>query len=312
MKHGSLFSGIGGFDLAASWMGWDNVFHCEIDKFCQKVLNYYWPNAISYEDIKTTDFTIHRGQIDILTGGFPCQPFSQAGKRKGTGDNRYLWLEMLRAIREIQPRYIVGENVRGLTNWNGGLVFDQVQADLEAEGYEVLPFLLPACAVNAPHRRDRIWFVANRNTEQREWKERGFQSKFKNGSNGDAAYTERNGSEEKLLNESGETQFRGCNKPITTNTDSSKRLKGGLYTEGQIQAERHIGSCDTWSNRGNWQDFPTFSPICTRDDGFPGQLANISFPRWRNESIKGLGNAVVPQLVYEIFKAIENNTLVLK
>jgi DNA (cytosine-5)-methyltransferase 1 len=160
MKHGSLFSGIGGFDLASDWMGWDNVFHCEIESFPRKILHYYWPSAISYEDIKKTDFTIHKGRIDILTGGFPCQPYSMAGKRKGKEDERHLWPEMLRAIREIQPRWIVGENVLGLVNWNDGLVFDEVQSDLEAEGYEVQTYVLPAAAVGAPHRRDRVWFIA--------------------------------------------------------------------------------------------------------------------------------------------------------
>jgi DNA (cytosine-5)-methyltransferase 1 len=160
MRHGSLFSGIGGFDLAAQWMGWENVFHCEWNEFGQKVLKYYWPKAISYYDITKTDFTIHRGQIDILTGGFPCQPYSAAGKRLGKEDERHLWPEMLRAIREIQPTWVVGENVLGLVNWNGGLVFDEVQTDLEAEGYEVQPYVLPAVSVNAPHRRDRVWFVA--------------------------------------------------------------------------------------------------------------------------------------------------------
>ena len=96
MRHGSLFSGIGGFDLAAEWMGWENIFHCEWNPFGQRVLKHYWPNAKSYHDITQTDFTIHRGAIDILTGGFPCQPFSLAGKRKGTDDERYLWHEMLR------------------------------------------------------------------------------------------------------------------------------------------------------------------------------------------------------------------------
>ena len=152
MRHGSLFSGIGGFDLAAEWCGWENVFHCEWNTFGQKVLKHHFPKSISYNDITKTDFTIHRGDIDIISGGFPCQPYSSAGKRLGKEDERHLWPEMLRAIREIQPSWVVGENVRGLTNWNGGLVFDEVQSDLEAEGYEVLPFLLPACAVNVrPH-----------------------------------------------------------------------------------------------------------------------------------------------------------------
>lgn len=160
MTHGSLFSGIGGFDLAAQWMGWENILHCEINPFGRKVLNYYWPNSISYEDIKKTDFTPHKGHIDILTGGFPCQPFSVAGKRKGKEDERHLWPEMLRALREIKPRYIVGENVGGIVSWNGGMVFEEVQTDLEAQGYEVWAFILPACSKNAPHRRDRVWFIA--------------------------------------------------------------------------------------------------------------------------------------------------------
>lgn len=162
MTHASLFSGIGGFDLAAEWMGWSNVFSCEIDPFCRKVLAYHFPKAKQYEDVKTTDFAIHRGHIDVLTGGFPCQPFSLVGKRKGSDDNRYLWPEMLRAIREIRPRWVVGENVLGIVNWSDGMVFEQVQSDLENEGYEVQPLLIPACAVDAPHRRDRVWFVAHR------------------------------------------------------------------------------------------------------------------------------------------------------
>ncbi len=168
MKHGSLFSGIGGFDLAAEWMGYENVFHCEWNEFGRKVLNYYWPNAKSYEDITKTDFNIYRGRIDILSGGFPCQPYSGAGKRLGKEDDRHLWPEMLRAIREIQPSFVVAENVLGLVNWNEGLVFHEVQSDLEAEGYEVQPFVLPACSVNGQHKRDRVWFIAYSNKVSRQ------------------------------------------------------------------------------------------------------------------------------------------------
>lgn len=177
MTHGLLFSGIGGFDLAAEWMEWENKFHCEWNEFGQKVLHHYWPSAELFTDIKKSNFTKYANRIDVLSGGFPCQPYSSAGKRLGKEDERHLWPEMLRAISEISPRWVVGENVRGLTNWNGGVVFDEVQTDLEAAGYEVTPFLLPACAVNAPHRRDRIWFVAyakgnGRNgREYREWEE---------------------------------------------------------------------------------------------------------------------------------------------
>ena len=119
MKHGSLFSGIGGFDLAAEWMGWDNIFHCEWNPFGQKILKHHFPNSISYNDIKETDFTIHRGNIDIITGGFPCQPYSTAGKRKGKADERHLFPEMLRVIKEVQPTWVIGENVRGLVSWGG-------------------------------------------------------------------------------------------------------------------------------------------------------------------------------------------------
>jgi len=120
MKHGSLFSGIGGFDLAAEWAGWENVFHCEWNPFGQRVLKHHFPKSISYNDITKTDFTIHKGNIDVLSGGFPCQPYSTAGLRKGKEDERHLWPQMLRAIREIEPSWVVGENVRGLVNWGGG------------------------------------------------------------------------------------------------------------------------------------------------------------------------------------------------
>jgi DNA-cytosine methyltransferase len=160
MRHGSLFSGIGGFDLAAEWMRWENVFHCEWNEFGQRVLKHYWPNAELFTDITKSDFTKYANTIDILTGGFPCQPYSAAGKRLGKEDERHLWPEMLRVIREVSPRFVVGENVRGLTNWNGGMVFDEVCTDLENLGYQVAPFIIPASAVNAPHQRERVWFVA--------------------------------------------------------------------------------------------------------------------------------------------------------
>jgi DNA (cytosine-5)-methyltransferase 1 len=162
MRHGSLFSGIGGFDLAAEWMGWENVFHCEWMEFPRKVLDYYFPNADSHIDICKTDFKKYEGTIDIITGGFPCQPFSTAGKRKGTDDERYLWGEMLRAIQEIKPKFVIAENVFGITSIDNGLVFEQVCIDLENEGYEVQPFIIPAAAKNAPHRRYRVWFIGIR------------------------------------------------------------------------------------------------------------------------------------------------------
>ncbi len=108
ITHASLFSGIGAPELAAQWMGWQNLFHCEINPFCLTVLNYWYPNSKAYEDIKTTDFTPWRGCVDVLTGGFPCQPFSTAGRRRGAADDRYLWPAMLRAIRQVQPSFVIG------------------------------------------------------------------------------------------------------------------------------------------------------------------------------------------------------------
>lgn len=162
MTHGSLFSGIGGFDLAAAWAGWTNAFNCEIDPFCRRVLNYHFPEAEQYGDIETTDFAVWRDRVDVLTGGFPCQPFSLAGKRKGTADDRYLWPAMLGVIRTVRPRWVLGENVLGIVNWSQGMVFEQVCTDLEAAGYEVQAYLIPAAGVGAPHLRYRTWFVAHR------------------------------------------------------------------------------------------------------------------------------------------------------
>ena len=141
MKHGSLFSGIGGFDLASEWMGWENVFHCEWNPFGQKILKHYWPKAESFEDITKTDFTKYANKIDILTGGFPCQPYSSAGKRKGKEDDRHLWPEMLRAISEISPRFVVGENVRGLLNWGGGWYSTRCVLNWKIMGIKSRPLL---------------------------------------------------------------------------------------------------------------------------------------------------------------------------
>lgn len=160
MKHGSLFSGIGGFDLAAEWMGWENVFHCENNKFGQKILKKHWPNAKSYSDIKQTDFAFHRGGIDIITGGFPCQPFSNAGEMLGDQDERFLFAEMLRCARETQATWIVGENVYGITAPKFNETFESICSSMEAEGYQVQPYIIPASAIKANHQRERVWFIA--------------------------------------------------------------------------------------------------------------------------------------------------------
>lgn len=265
MTHASLFSGIGGFDLAAEWAGWTNAFNCEIDPFCRKVLKYHFPDAEQYEDIRTADFTIWRDRIDVLSGGFPCQPFSLAGKRKGTEDDRYLWPEMLRVIRTVRPRWVVGENVFGIVNWSEGMVFDKVCSDLEAAGYEVQPYIIPACGVGAPHRRDRCWFVAHR---------------------------------------------------ADTGIETMREGQDGVHAVGTA-ADADCGRLsiarETWGRQSgfkdgciisNWDDFPTQSPVCSRNDGLSGELAGLSFPAWRRESIKACGNAIVPQVALQIFETI--------
>ena len=311
MNHGSLFSGIGGFDLAAEWMGWNNVFHCEWMPFPRQILKYHFPNSISYEDITKTDFTIHRGTIDILTGGFPCQPYSVSGKRLGKEDERHLWPEMLRAIQEIEPWFVVGENVRGLVNWNGGLVFEEVQADLENAGYEVIPFIIPACAVAAPHRRDRVWFVAHANNKGRSSRLEEIQGK--NGEipewNNDA---ESCNASERRINALKDID-KNVEQRFTFNTNR-ERFKRSISTEliGQFSDEKNVTEVNLLSvgrrrKKISFERFPTQSPICGGDDGLPTELDGITFSKWRNESIKGYGNAVVPQLVYQIFKAIEKS-----
>jgi DNA (cytosine-5)-methyltransferase 1 len=281
MNHGSLFSGIGGFDLAAEWMGWENVFHCEMNEFGRKVLNHYWPQSISHENIIKTDFNIYRGRIDILSGGFPCQPYSNAGKRLGKEDDRHLWPQMLRAIQEIQPRWIVGENVLGLVNWLDGLVFEEVQADLESEGYSVQPYVLPAASVNAPHRRDRVWFVAYSN---------GTEQSNRQGKDVKAKGSLRRNEKSNVLGQLPSVEY-------ASNTISRER-EIGRKPDG-------MGRFGKQDERNRWSEFPTQHPFCNGNDGISSRLDGITFSKWRQESIKGGGNAIVPQVVHQIFQSIQ-------
>ena len=286
LKHGSLFSGIGGFDLAAEWAGWENIFHCEWNEFGQKVLKHHFPKSISYADITKTDFSIHRGNIDIISGGFPCQPYSTAGKRLGKADERHLFPEMLRCIKEVKPKWVVGENVRGLVNWNDGLVFNEVYDDLESQGYEVQSFLIPAAGVNAPHQRYRVWFVAysNLHNDKREV--------------GNINEEKGKIQKEHWQEYSTSREFSRTNISDATNTN-----KVGFSTEMENGELGGIGytKCD---ERDMWHTFPTEPPICGGDDGIPEKLDSITIPKWRNESIKAYGNAIVPQVAFQIFKAI--------
>lgn len=410
MRHGSLFSGIGGPDLAAEWMGWENVFHCEINPFGQKILKYYWPNSISYENITTADFTIHRGRVDILTGGFPCQPFSHAGNRQGVEDDRYLWPEMLRAISEIRPTWVVGENVAGIRSMGieqsystlesdevasiqEVMVIEEIRKGLEEIGYELQPFIIPACAVNAPHRRDRVWFVAYSSdarieSVQRAGKDRVCKSKpspdtdnqeckwggsnFERERKEDGQFqqrmvgsTTRHGEERSTSETKDQSEwsklgyvfespgeYSELNKFIDSNSSSDRRngererfeaknrqeksaesriMEGrpeGLCSNGNIansndqriqgrKTPRYVSKsgpkCQQQPRRyykpNNWREFPTQSPVCNGNDGISSRLDGITFSKWRNESIKAGGNAIVPQVIYQIFKAIEQYEL---
>jgi DNA (cytosine-5)-methyltransferase 1 len=287
MTHGSLFSGIGGFDLAAHWMGWDNIFHCEWNEFGQKVLKHHFPTSKSYNDITKTDFSIHRGEIDILTGGFPCQPYSSAGERLGKADERHLFPEMLRAIKEIKPRWIIGENVRGLVSWEGGLVFDEVCSDLEGEGYEVQPILIPAAAKNAPHKRERIWFIAYSKLHE-------------------DRYTNNGGSKQKegdiWRGEKGNVPDSFYSDGIPSNTDGLGSSRRHSQNFRKIRQEEQFET--QYCSKG-WEGFPASPCVRGGDDGLSHELDSITIPKWCRESIKAYGNAIVPHVAFELFKTIE-------
>jgi len=236
IRHIGLFEGIGGFSLAANWMGWKTVAWCEWNEFGQEILKYYFPEAEGFGDITKTDFTKYANTIDILTGGFPCQPYSVAGLRKGKEDIRHLWPEMLRAIREIKPRYVIGENVSGLVNWNKGMVFHEVQTDLEAEGYEVWPYILPACAVNAEHQRERVWFIAH--ALQKPW---GLTIQSKNNGNHSGG-----GQIKKIGSENWE-EFELASNSISTLTEWANRPATPEFYDG-ISSRLDINSFFKWSN----------------------------------------------------------------
>jgi DNA (cytosine-5-)-methyltransferase len=341
ITHASLFSGIGGAEIAASWLNFKNLFHCEIQEFQRKVLEYWFPNSISYEDITKTDFTEWRGKVDILTAGFPCQPFSLAGKRAGAEDNRYLWPEMLRAVREIQPTWVVGENVAGILSMvqpgeevrvgrtdalfeenyiyrtEQQFTIDAICEDLECARYSVQPFVIPACAVGAPHRRDRVWIVARLNTDTdcQRCAGRGSQTYKRDKASKRASVfrnIERPCGEQNVANSANaraesvqQTRKDGISEfGFITHAQSAGSAWKLCDKQKQIQSygqNRRIGKPD-------FQNFPTQSPVCNRNDGLSFRLADltISFPKWRSKSIEALGNAWVPQVAYEIFKAIGN------
>lgn len=343
-NHIGLFEGIGGFSYAAHLAGWRTIALSEIDKACQHILKYHFKNATIHGDIKTTNFTIYRGKCDVLTGGFPCQPYSHSGERKGTEDERHLWPEMLRAIREIKPTWIVGENVYGIVTWSEGLVFEQVHADLENEGYEVQTYILPAAGVGAPHERYRVWFVAY--SASNGYRRRRFRTDKqtqracktqKNKWKWFCANTARTGTTQNATNANSYRLQKRSNSGVHVNPEHSKFTrvsKASIITNTdafglryKINRNRSTDEFNKISKTNYWQNFPTQSPVCGGNDGLPHQLDSFTvsnrnrkrvltpqqaFVRWRTNSLKQYGNAIVPQVVLQIFNTInqyENSTI---
>lgn len=386
MTHASLFSGIGGPEIAASMLGWDNAFHCEINDFCRKILEYWYPNSISYENIYETDFKPWRGKVDVLTGGFPCQPFSYAGQRKGHEDDRYLWPQMLRAITEIRPTWVIGENVAGITTMaeqgkisevgceeslfgeGDGLyhyrqrqifTIERVCRDLEGVGYSVQPVIIPACAVGAPHRRDRIFIIANTNDTRLQKKRAEQQTEGNRGSCeldvtdsknmqlDRSQFGERWNDIRKEVPKLGSGDSKENSIRFATDTTSIGRRKIHKHIQSELtNGEKFIsdgrkfyaadsdcewrgevrnkskeertqtgnvlsGCCggvyDKRAGLNRWDSFPTISPVHRGNDGLPFDVDHLTIPfsKWRTESLKAYGNAIVPQVMYEIFLAIE-------
>lgn len=321
MKHASLFTGIGGFDLAARMMGWDNVFAVEKDPYCQALTNKNFPNTAIFGDITGFYGEQYAGTIDVISGGFPCQPFSVAGQRRGESDDRYLWDEMLRVIAEIRPRVVVGENVTGII----GMALDKVCADLENQGYEVEVFVLPACAVGALHQRNRVWIVAHSlrsrcHAAKNNWRQfvcniygLGEASQqagrheqcgacksgvFRGGARVDTyAHSKWQLQPQRLIQKRRRRAGDICKKisyngvaAYSNRIRSTPRLEGG----GTKQSDAH-GSA--W--RIDSQQWNVEPPVGRVAHGIPNRV----------DRLRALGNAVVPQLVYQIFQAIVKSGL---
>ncbi len=269
-----LFSGIGGFSLGLERAGMKTVAFCEIDQYCRKILNKHWPEVPIYEDIRTLNAERLQKDgiptIDVICGGFPCQPFSVAGKQKGKDDNRYLWPEMLRVIAETKPTYIIGENVAGIVN----MALEQVSVDLENQGYEVQTLIIPACAANAPHRRDRVWILGYAEHHGQFTAENGRkqpQSQITTGTNQKREFARTGGLSGDVAdtNSAGRKEFNAS--PLTNREGYSR---GGI-----VEA------------RSYWEAEPSVGRVV---DGLSGRV----------DRIKALGNAVVPQIPEIIGRAI--------
>ena len=294
--HLDLFSGIGGFALAAQETGWQTIAFSEIDEYATKVLKRHWPNVPNLGDIRN----VRNVRCDIITGGFPCQPYSLAGKRAGSADDRALWPEMCRVIAESKPRWVLGENVPGIIN----MELDRVLSDLESLGYAAWPVVLPACAVDARHRRDRVWIMAHSNsggsrTLRQERGEAG--QSISSGGSG-----ERQDVANAASRESGkptERKGRTCAGGRSANLggDANSRLETAPDTESGGRHERHPHTGRSGKGKTAPQEWPRPADYCRWPaepelgrgaDGIPN----------RSHRLKGLGNAIVPQIATVIMR----------
>ena len=310
MRLLDLFSGIGGFSYAAEKLigGYETVAFCEMDEFCQKILKKHWPQVPIFDDVRTIDAT-RLGDIDICTFGFPCQPVSQAGLQKAESDDRWLWDEIIRILQASKPKWIIAENVKGLVSVEDGLLLQNCITSLEAEGYEIQSVIIPACAKNAPHKRDRIWIIGQlvANTKCLGWEKRAEKSEefnrkrssdnFNNGSQGctisntdkDVANTKRIRSQTGLSGQD-KGQVGNTEKPI----DRDNRQRG-WQTSNSRSVEQSMGDMADGISRGLLRHFdrePEHIPRVTKGE------------KDRAKKLKALGNSIVPQVAAEILLAI--------
>ncbi len=329
MRVLDLFAGIGGFSLAAHWMGWETAAFVEKEPFPQKILRKNFPGVPIYDDIYDYEGTEH--PADIITGGFPCQPFSHAGKRKGTDDDRYLWPEMLRVINTARPCWVIGENVAGLKSMENGETLEGILIDLENIGYQTETFLVPAASVGAWHRRDRIWICAYAiDSTDRTIGEQGREKKTIQGNSRETGRTRvfsGTGSEVSTIASNTESERHGGRSGERCTTGERELLQGkqegGTVGSEAERCSRDAQPSSNTDRKGLQRGKETGNTSGSREErnqfterygelfggGYwsvepnVGRVAN-GVPK-RVDRLKGLGNAIVPQVAYEIFKAIE-------